>query len=131
MGNIISNDNYVGATSGRQYNVKLSKYGEIVENTILNINKKYQCVNVDKYVIMPNHIHLMLTIYGNSGRAVHAPTLSHVIQQFKGIVTKNVGFHIFQRSFHDHVVRNKHDYEMIWHYIDTNLQNWEKDCFYD
>ena len=88
-------------------------------------------VKVDKYVIMPNHIHLLLIICSYNGRAMHAPTLSNLIQQFKGISSKNAGFPIFQRSFHDHVVRNKNDYEMIWHYIDTNPQNWEKDCFYD
>lgn len=120
VSNIVFNNNFVGATSGRQNSIKLSKHGEIIENAICGITKYYPMVKVDKYVIMPNHIHLLLIIYGDNGRALHAPTISHLIQQFKGIVSKNAGFPIFQRSFHDHIIRNKHDYEMIWHYINTN-----------
>ena len=37
---------------------------------------------------------------------------------------------LWQRSFHDHIIRNQKDYDMIWEYIDTNVLRWEKDCFY-
>ena len=121
----------VGATSGRPLNVNLSEYGEIVENAILDINKKYSIIRVDKYVIMPNHIHLILVIDGVNWRAMHAPTISKVIQQFKGVVTKQIGHSIFQRSFHDHIIRNEQDYQHIWNYIDNNPLKWELDCFYE
>ena len=39
--------------------------------------------------------------------------------------------HLWQRSFHDHVVRNETDYRMIAEYIDTNPRLWHKDCFYE
>lgn len=49
----------------------------------------------------------------------------------KEVVTKAIGCPIWQKSFHDHVVRTEHGYAQIWQYIDTNPQNWHKDCFYE
>ena len=37
---------------------------------------------------------------------------------------------VFQRSYHDHVIRGQADYDMIWQYICNNPLNWEKDCFF-
>jgi hypothetical protein len=37
---------------------------------------------------------------------------------------------IWQRSFHDHIIRGDEDYLKIWNYIDTNPLKWELDCFY-
>ena len=59
-----------------------------------------------------------------------APTVSNVIAQLKGAVTKKIGHPIWQKSFHDHVIRNQKDYEMIWNYMDGNPMKWEEDCFY-
>ena len=59
-----------------------------------------------------------------------APTISTVVQQLKGVITKRIGDSIWQKLFHDHVVRNEHDYRKIWEYIDTNPAKWQEDCFY-
>jgi len=59
-----------------------------------------------------------------------APTVSRIIQHFKGIVTKRLGTSIWQKSFHDHIIRTERDYQMIWEYIDKNPYHWETDCFY-
>ena len=48
------------------------------------------------------------------------PTLSRMVQQFKGTVTKRVGFSIWQKSFYDHVIRNDESYLGVWRYIDEN-----------
>lgn len=124
----------VGASIARPYVVApLSKQGKIVEQCILQISNHYPAVSVEKYAVMPNHIHLFLLIQNEgSGRAMLAPTatISQIIQQFKGAVTKALGYSIWQKSFHDHVVRTQQGFEMIWQYIDTNPQNWHEDCFY-
>ena len=89
---------------------------------------------------MPNHIHLIISI-SDLERITPFPTkhfdVSNVIGKFKAGVTRNVGnafMHsdkkIFQRSFHDHIIRDKNDYSKIWEYIDTNVLKWESDCFY-
>jgi len=85
---------------------------------------------IDKYVIMPNHIHIMLVIDGPMKASAPTQSVSQLVKSFKILVTKEVGVSVFQRSFHDHIVRNEHDYQRIWQYIDTNPAKWREDCFY-
>jgi REP element-mobilizing transposase RayT len=108
----------------------LSDIGKIVNKAIENIPNIYKSVTVDKYVIMPNHMHLILIIADNHGRAMRAPTISTVINQMKGYVSKQTGYPVWQKLFHDHVIRNETDYLRIWQYIDKNPINWKEDCFY-
>ena len=121
----------VGASIARPERSQLSLYGTVVEEAILNISKIYPMVSVDSYVIMPNHIHLLLQIHSDcNGRAMLAPTISKVVQQMKGYVTKRIGVSIWQKLFHDHVIRDEEGYLKIWNYIEGNPSKWEEDCFY-
>ena len=118
----------VGASIARP---QLTTWGNITANSICDIPKHYPAISVDHYVIMPNHIHLLLQINTDTnGRPMVAPTISTVIQQFKGIVTKRIGQSIWQKLYHDHAVRGEADYLKIWEYIDNNPVKWEEDCFY-
>ncbi len=116
---------------------QLTPQGKITENYILKINKKYPCINIKKYIIMPNHIHIILKIL-NDGRGNPSPTISNVVGWLKYNITKHInkihgttGNKIFQRSFHDHIIRSEEDYIKICNYIDTNPQKWISDCFYN
>lgn len=121
----------VGASIARPEAVVLSDQGKIVDTAICNIPKCYPVITVDKYTIMPNHIHLLLQIHADQyGSAVQVPPISVVIQQMKGYVTKQLGYSIWQKLFHDHVIRNERDYQMIWNYIEGNPMKWAEDCFY-
>ena len=121
----------VGASIARPEKPQLSFYGNVVQEAILNIPKIYPTISVDNYVVMPNHIHLLLQIHtDDSGRAMLAPTISKVVQQMKGYVTKQLGASIWQKLFHDHVIRGEMDYLEIWNYIEGNPSKWEEDCFY-
>lgn len=121
----------VGASIARPYNPQFTRYGSIVKEAIYNISTCYPAISVDHYAIMPNHIHLLLQINTDeNGRPMVAPTISQVIQQLKGIVTKQIGWSIWQKLFHDHVVRNEKDYLKIWEYIEHNPSRWKEDCFY-
>ena len=111
----------VGATIGRPQDVTLSQYGNIVDEAICNIPSIYPALDVDCYVIMPDHIHLMLIIRADeNGRPMVAPTMSRVVQQFKGYITKRIGHSIWQKLFVDHVIRNREDYEEHVKYIYDN-----------
>ena len=122
---------HVGASIARPEKVCLSPYGRIVEEAISNIQTVYPAISVDNYVIMPNHIHLLLQIHTDeNGRAMLAPTISIVIQQMKGYVSKRIGSSIWQKLFHDHVIRDEAGYLKIWNYIEGNPSKWEEDCFY-
>lgn len=117
----------VGASCARPITI-LSEIGKVVDENIGILNDIYETVRVDKYVIMPNHIHLVIAI--QNGRAQLAPTASCVIQQFKGKITKQVGFCIWQKSFYDHIIRNEADYLRILEYIENNPEKWTEDKYY-
>ena len=121
----------VGASIARPNRPPLSHYGKIIDEAIRKIPCVYPAFSVDHYVVMPNHIHLLLQIHSDkNGRAMLAPTVSAVVQQLKGIVTKQIGHSVWQKLFHDHIIRNESDYLRIWQYIETNPLKWEADCFY-
>ena len=110
--------------------VRPSAIGKIIENDILKIEKIYPCVFVDSYVIMPNHIHLILTI-DTIRRPMVAPTIATVIKQFKGAVSKEVGMSVWQKGFYDHIIRDDEDYQIKYQYIDENPIKWTEDELYN
>jgi len=110
---------------------RLSHYGRVVENAIQNIPKHYTGTTIDAYAVMPNHIHLLLRMLGNEdGRAMPVPTISTIVQQMKGYVTKQLGIGIWQARFYDHVIRNQSDYDDAYRYIENNPLQWELDELY-
>ena len=116
---------------------KLSPKGEKADKLINFIPEKYEHITVDKYVIMPNHIHFLLSIKNQNGRGNPSPTIENVIGWFKYQSTKEInaafgtsGKTIYQRSFYDHIIRNEQDYKEIWNYIENNPIKWQEDCFY-
>ena len=130
--------NIVGAIHELPEN-KLTQYGELAEQIIEILPDRFN-VSIPKYVIMPNHIHLIIEI-DSEKRAIRESPL----QYHRSIVDKMIGFlemniskeihntyfeKIWQRSYHDHIIRDEKDYKKIWEYIDTNVIRWEKDCFY-
>ena len=75
----------VGASIARPKEIYLTQYGKIVETAINNIPKHYPIISVDNYIIMPDHIHLLLRIHCDAnGLPVSAPEINKVIQQTKG-----------------------------------------------
>ena len=106
-------------------------YGMIAEEMIAQIPVKYPSVTVDKYVIMPDHIHLLLSLDRKIGTENPSPTLGNVIGWYKYQVTKQSdlqiglnGTKLFQRSYYDHVIRNQRDYDEVWQYIENNPRKW-------
>ena len=97
------------------------------------LNNFYQDIFVDKYIIMPDHIHLILTIQGGqSGTPV--PTSDNLkmdnknsvvakfVSTFKRFCNKEYGKNIWQQRYYDHIIRNQQDYNEIWEYIENNPQ---------
>lgn len=111
--------------------LQLTDTGKIVEEYILSANRT-KGVNIDNYVIMPDHIHLLLRIdnpdYCGTSEAP-SPTNSLVpraISVLKRLINKKVGENIFQRSYHDHIIRTEKDYFDAWNYIDSNPRLWSE-----
>lgn len=133
--------------------MRLSAYGRIVENEWRKTAKLRLNVMLDEFIIMPNHVHGILhLIDNNAGTARRAPTidpgdyvpekfgkptsgsLSSVIRSFKSAVTKHInemrktpGDPIWQRNYHEHVIRNDYDLNDIRDYIMNNPLRWRLD----
>ena len=113
--------NGVGADISRPQNVPLSTVGKIVEQGILQMAQHYENVAVDKYCVMPDHVHFILRIESDiGGRIISAPTVSTVVGSMKRWVSRQIGRPIWQKSFYDHGIRNQQDYDEIWQYIEDN-----------
>ncbi|MBR4910216.1 MAG: transposase [Clostridia bacterium] len=111
--------------------IKLTPYGRILDNHISNLNARFD-INIDKYVIMPDHIHLIIVI---TERAIRESPLRRrsLISQAIGFLKMNAardihnaGYNgdIWQRSYYDHIIRDKNDYNEIWEYIENNPKKW-------
>jgi len=104
----------------------LSKEGEIVDTAIRQIPKYYPQVILDHYVVMPNHVHILLTISDEDGRS----TVSTIVGQMKRWATKRAGIPLWQKGFNDRVIRNDEEFYVKWRYIETNPLRWETDEFF-
>ena len=109
---------------------RLNDFGMIAKNELSAIETHYDNIIIDKYVVMPNHIHAIIAIE-NSGKH----SLNTVIGQYKSGVTRKIrefdqGRIVWQRSYHDHVIRTEKQYLKIWEYIDNNPIKWELDCYF-
>ena len=89
----------VGAIIDRPAYAQLTEWGRYAEEAILRIPLCYPDVALEKYVIMPNHIHLLLLIDGVPGRPRVAPTISRIVQQTKGLVRSKSGTIYFKNPF--------------------------------
>ena len=104
----------------------LSEAGTIVESCIREIPLHYPCVQVEQCNVMPNHVHIILQIV--EGNTV---PLSAVVGQMKQAVSHTIGKSVWQKSYHDHVIRGEQDYLKIWNYVVYNHQKWKEDCFFE
>ena len=114
--------------------VRLSNIGQVVEKHLLKANTIYPDAKIDTYVIMPNHIHLIVAVGAAVDGGVRAPrptTLMEVIRSFKSLSTREVGHSVWQTSFYDHVIRNEADYLRIRQYMDNNPARWVEDEYFE
>jgi len=115
--------------------VTLSKQGSIAQKNIDLIELHYKCTLVDKYIIMPNHIHMIIVLsilhdgVPRSSRPT-AVSISSIVAAFKKFTAKEMGINIWQTSFHDHVIRDEEDYLRIWQYTDENPAKWAEDAYF-
>ncbi|MBQ7523331.1 MAG: transposase [Oscillospiraceae bacterium] len=120
---------FAGATDCDAPEIQLTKIGQYVNDAILSVPGHYPNVVVDSFVIMPNHVHLLLRIE-NDGRLIIAPTVSRIVKQCKTAVTKQCGIQIWQKGFYDHIVRDQQDFLIRAKYIADNPAKWLEDEYY-
>lgn len=105
---------------------QLNGFGQIAADLLLNIPKHFPNAIVDKYVVMPNHIHAIIILQDSpDGRK----DLSIILGQYKAAVSQKLhralpGRTIWQKSYYDRILRDEADYRAAWKYIDENPIRW-------
>ena len=122
--------------------VQLTPWGQAADEVIAHLPERFG-IEIDQYVIMPNHIHLLLRIPLETERAIRESPLQKraLLPQIVGYLKMNTSKRIhtqtsaadpiFQRSYHDHIIRGDADYDKIACYIAENPAKWQEDCFYE
>ena len=106
----------------------LSPLGELVQQAILDIEVYYNNASIETYSILPNHIHILLRL--DATDEPNAPSVSRIVKNMKEHVTRVCGKSIWQKGFHDHVIRSESDHQNAWNYVTFNPAKWETDEYY-
>jgi len=123
---------------------QLSDFGAAAQETWLAIPEHVPHVDLDSFVVMPNHVHGIVIIPVGAQHAaplqrtnaVPPGSLAAVIRSFKSAATKGInelratpGAPVWQRNYHEHVIRNDRDLDRIRQYITENPAQWAEDGF--
>lgn len=133
----IENKNNVGEHDCAQHEkiqIKLKHIGKIIEKELLRTKEINENVKIYEYIIMPNHLHMIINIYKNQHRAqscapTNNKTIGNIIRGIKSSVSGQIGYSICQRNYYEHIIRNEKEYYAICKYIQNNPLNWENDQF--
>ncbi len=121
---------------------KLNDFGKIAEEEWLKTKQIRSNVDLDEYVIMPNHIHGIIIINSDAAleeepndKKLLSNSLGSIVGQYKSVVTKRIkenGDHEFgwQARYYDHIIRSERSLDSIRKYIEYNPAKWEVDEYY-
>lgn len=137
-------------------NMQLSEMGQLAHDLWMSISNHRTNVELDVFVVMPNHVHGIVLIFDQPqnhvglrrasavvspvstiSRGAGSGTLGAIVGAYKSAVTRSInktlGLRapiVWQESFHDHIIRNEHSLNSIRQYVDTNPACWAEDRFY-
>ena len=119
--------------------MELNEIGLVVRQSWEWLKNQYDYVELDEFIIMPNHLHGIVVMRNDRCVSRNAPasittkrkSLDRLIGAFKTVLTKQInqinkspGSKIWQRDFHDQIIRDSEDLDRIRHYIKDNPQAW-------
>ena len=118
--------------------VQLSEYGNTIEKHIAAINAHYNQIAIQKHIVMPNHVHMLISVKDGDGcgcgtSRTPSPTnavIPALVSTLKCFVSKDCGFSFWQRAYHDRVIRGHAEYQRVWQYIDENPLRWAEDEYH-
>lgn len=110
--------------------VRLTTVGEIVEKYIKSTETAYPSVRIEHYVIMPNHVHLLVRLTGKGPMGASGPTLFRIVKAVKGLSTRAAKREIWQDNYYEHIIRDENDFLACWQYIENNPAQWAEDEYY-
>ena len=143
LSDIVCTSREDGANASSRMENRLTEYGKIVERIINQMPDSLK-TRIDEYVIMPNHIHLIVIIDNSDElRAIRAEASINLPAQRRSVISKTVGYikmntskairkefgdvRVWQRGFYDHIIRDRDDYANVVEYIRYNPLRWQYD----
>ena len=129
-------------------NMRCSRLGQIAADELQVILQRWPHIELDLFVVMPNHVHAILIIYDtetvgtaflpSAALSSKQPILGHVMGSYKAGVTRvarqqaliEADDLIWQERFHDHIIRDEDGLNHIRNYVLYNPESWERDTFY-
>ena len=116
--------------------MRLSPAGRAVASAWETLPVRFPAVDLDAFVVMPNHVHGILFLGANPAlpKDTAAPTLAAVLRAFKSVsaidanrTLNRPGRPFWQRSYHDHIIRHDRALDRIRRYIADNPARWDTD----
>lgn len=111
----------------------LTDIGVIAEEQLFDIEKRFSYTRIDKYVIMPDHLHFIIELTGDPVQCYETdrPDLYEIIGAYKSLTTRicnrrfnTSGVKLFQTSFYESVIRSEQGYYEAYQYIEGNPVRW-------
>lgn len=105
---------------------------QIIHKWLHETENRFANLSIDKYVIMPDHIHLLVRISErHTGRSLQdmmrffkTMTTNEYIRCVKNEQLPPFDKKLWQKSYYDHIIRNQQDYDETWQYIENNPMQW-------
>ncbi len=112
--------------------IELLERGRMVHDAIVFLDEQWESISVLAYVIMPNHVHILLQVLGASGmpRATNA-IVPRFVSALKRFTNRSCAQSLWQKSYYDHVIRDEADYLLKVTYIENNPSKWVEDCYFE
>ncbi len=103
----------------------MSEFGFVAQK---NLEREYKNIKIDRYVIMPDHIHILVRVINDDGvsQAPH-PTNAQIpkfVSLFKRYCNRQYGYNIWQKSYFDHIIRSEEDFLEHLKYMENNPYKW-------
>ena len=127
---IMSNNVGVGVLDDpKKIQVRLTTYGEIVKEQIKGINNIYKHIKIENYIIMPNHVHMIIELTRQENGSSRTPTPTNakiplIVSTLKRLTNKEIENKIWQRNYYEHIIRNEKEYYEIIKYMQNNPVRW-------
>ena len=110
-----------------------SRIGELIEKTYFQLPERFPEFDLIHFSLLPNHLHF-LAIKNEAGSG-KVKSLSDLVGAFKSLSDRAVRYEmpvikIWQKSFHDHIIRDELDFQNHWMYIEENVTRWGEDEYF-
>ena len=101
----------------------------MINDILIDMSNSTPHYEIDRFVIMPNHIHLIIFL-NNDEKSLERLSIQSIVRYMKNMVFKQCKDKIWHKSFYDRIIRNEKEYYNFSNYIIHNPLNWINDEYF-